>query len=60
MRRAAAGISSPPDFLHINEAASILLYRSLVTDVSCGDDLQGVKYENARTLSARVESKVAG
>lgn len=59
IRRAGAGISSPPDFLDINEPASILLNSILVAGVSCADDLHGVKHESAPTLSARVKSKGA-
>lgn len=59
IRSAGAGISSLPDFLDINEPASILLNSSLVAGISCGDDLHGVKHESAPTLSARVKSNGA-
>lgn len=58
-KKSRSEISSPPDFLDINEPASILLNRVLVAGVSCGDDLHGVKPESAPTLSARVKSKGA-
>lgn len=50
-------MSSPPDFLDTNEAASILLNSSLVAGVSCEDDLYGVKHESAPTSSPGVKQK---